>query len=360
MKATNKSLILLLAFATTLNACEMKRNLDEMHDSTKEMNETTREMNQTTSEMNKRTDSLETATGELYDALRQGDSLAARRAALDNMIKTDDPGRKLSEAAKYFMSYEFQFWMDKNQDKGDEKRQVLATMGAREFFKDIYQFIPNGTMEPDPFAGQIIGTKKSNLINCLNALSVTTHFLNPKQERLLKENPEMKPLSMYKMIEESLRAKAAIEAGEKTAADYPGFVTEVLQNEDVAVYLLEARYNYFMALFLGRATPVATSKYAALKGISIQWGRHMAYDWDVDLSGFNTVQIEEFNLFLTGALKTKKLLTDLGIQPRTASLLKKMFSKVRLKDITTDSKINSAKVKDFREIADKITELKKF
>lgn len=352
MKASNKSLIALLALATTLNACEMKRNFDEVHDSTKEMNETTQEMNKTTAEMNERTSGLEVATGELYDALRQGDSLAARRAALENLIKTPDAGRKLSEAAKYFMSFEFQFWMNNNQDKGDEKRQVLATMAAREFFKDIYQFIPKGEMTADPFSGQIFSRKKTNLVNCLNALSVTTQFLNPKQERFLIENPEIKPLSMHKMIEDSLLAKAAIEAEEKKVTDYPGYVAEVLANEQAALYLLEARYNYFMTLFLGRATKIAYDKVDAFK--------YIAFKWELDLSKFNIVQIEEFNSFLTGALKTKELLHSIGVKPNTETFLKRMFKNMTLKDISADAQMNKTKIKEFREIADKLTELKKF
>lgn len=352
MKTTNRNLFFLLSLAVALNACEMKHNLDDMHDSTVEMNQTTKEMNQTTEEMNKRTSGLENATGELYDALRQGDSLAARRSALDNLLKAEDPARKLSEAAKYFMSFEFQFWMNANLDKGEEKRWDLATLGAREFFKDVYQFIPNGNMTPDPFAGQILSTEKSNLVNCLNALAVTTHYLNPKQEKFLKEHPEMKSLTMNKMIEESLLAKASIESGEKKITDYPGYVFEILSNEPAAVYLLEARYNYLGALFLGRATAVSNSKMAAVK--------YIAKKWTLDLNKFNSAQIEELNLFLAGALKTKRTLKQIGVKPRTSALLARMLKNMTLVDITKIQSINSTKVNTFREIADNITELKKF
>jgi len=345
MKATNKNILILLSLAAFLGACEVKHNLDDMHDSTVEMNNTTKEMNQ-------RTSGLEQATGELYDALRQGDSLTARRSALDNLRKATDPSAKLSEAGKYFMSFEFQFWMNANQDKGEEKRLSLATLAAREFFKDIYQFIPDGNMTPDPFAGQIVATAKSNLVNSLNALAVTAHSLNPKQEKFLHEHPEVKPLSMNKMIEEALLAKASIESGEKKITDYPGYVFEVLSNEPTAIYLLEARYNYMGALFVGRATNVANSKFTAVK--------YLATRWTLDLTKFNSAQIEELKMFLTGALKTKMLLKQIGVKPRTGALLARMVKNMTLVDITADSSINATKVSDFRDIADKITELKKF
>lgn len=345
MKTTHKNLILLLSLATLLNACETKQNLDEMHDATIEMNRTTQDMS-------KRTSDLENATGELYDALRQGDSLAARRSALDNLVKATEPARKLSEAAKYFMSFEYQLWMNENHDKGEERRLELATLAAREFFKDVYQFIPNGNMTPDPFSGQVVATETSNLVNSLNALAVTTHFLNPKQEKHLKDRKDMKPLSMNMMIEESLLAKNSIESGAKRISDYPGYVFEVLSNEPAAVYLLEARYNYLATLFLGRATNVAHSKVQAVK--------YIAKKWTLDLSKFNAAQIEELNMFLKGALETKKTLQQIGVKPRTAALLARMLNNMTLVDLSTSGQLSTAKATTFQEINTHIAELKKF
>lgn len=311
----NKTLLLLLSLTALLGACEVKKNLDEMHDSTIEMNRTTKNMSDSTT-------SLQTATNELYDALRQGDSLAARRSALDNLLKATDPARKLSEAAKYFMAFEFQLWSDQGNDKGLEKREQLATLAALEFFKDVQQFIPGGTRDPKPFAGQILATEKSNLVNSFNALSAVLHYLNPKQETYLRQKKEMIPLSMNKMIEESLLAKPKIESGEKHLSEYPGYVAEVLANESTAIYLLEARYNYLSALFLGRSTNIANDMFLSAQMIATKW--------TLDLSNFNFAQVEELDKFLTGALKTKKLLTQIGVKPRTDTLLVHMFQNMNL------------------------------
>jgi hypothetical protein len=339
----NKSLLLLLSLTTLLGACDMKNNLDEMHDSTVEMNRTTKEMND-------RTTGLETATGELYDALRQGDTLSARRSAFENLVNATDPARKLSEAAKYFMSFEYQLWSDQGQDREINKREDLATLAAREFFKDVQQFIPGGVMAPKPFAGQIIPTKKSNLINSLNALSVTTHYLNPKQEAHLKEKKAMTSLSMSKMIEESLFAKAKIESGAKHLTDYPGYVAEVLANESTAIYLLEARYNYLLALFLGRSTNIAYSKLGGAKIVAMKW--------TLDLSPFNYAQVEELGMFLTAALKTKNLLILIGIKARTDMLLVRMFNNMKL--MTSIKATSTEKATKEQEIGINLTELKKF
>ena len=350
MKTTNKNLLLLLSLSTLLGACEVKKNLDEMHGATVEMNETTKTMNKNTDEMNTRTTELKTATGELYDALRQGDSLAARRAALDNLVKIKDPARKLSEAAKYFMSFEFQFWTNEGQDAGEEQRDELAKEAAMEFFKDVQQFIPNMKLVPDPMAGQILSTEKSNLVNGLNSLSVAMHYLNPKQEQRLKEHPEMTPLSMNKIIEESLLAKASIESGEKKIADYPKYVPEVLSNEAIAIYLLEARYNFLAAILLGKSTNVAHSKLAAT--------RVLMTDWTFDLSKFNIAQTEEIKLFIAGALKTKKTLAKLGVHARTDFLLKRILKNMKL--VNTKKAASESKAALDSEIILLMGELRKF
>ncbi|WP_413288922.1 hypothetical protein [Bdellovibrio sp. HCB337] len=342
MKVNNKNLLLLLSLTTLLGACEVKKNVDEMHGATVEMNDTTKTMNENTEE-------LKTAAGELYDALRQGDSLSARRAALDNLVKTEDPARKLSEAAKYFMSFEYQFWSNEGQDKGAHRRDEMATEAAREFFKDVQQFIPGMNLVPKPLAGQIVPTKKSNLINCLNALSVTTHFLNPKQELRMKADPKMTKLSMNKIIEDSLLAKESIESGEKKLSDYPGYVEEVLSNEAIAVYLLEARYNYMAALLLGKTTNIAHSKLAATVSIM--------KEWTLDLSTFNIAQTEEIKKFLSGSLKTKTTLKKLGIKPRTDILLARLINKMKV-DSSKKATL-AAKIALDEEIIKDITELKK-
>lgn len=350
MKMPSKDLLLLLSLTTLLGACEMKKNLDEMHGATVEMNNTTKTMNENTTQMNERTTELKTATGELYDALRQGDSLAARRAALDNLVKIKDPARKLSEAAKYFMSFEFQFWTNEGQDAGEEQRHELAREAAMEFFKDVQQFIPDLKLKPNPMAGQIIATEKSNLVNGLNSLSVAMHYLNPKQEQRLKEHPEMKPLSMNKIIEESLLAKATIEAGEKSLRDYPAYVHEVLANEPIAIYLLEARYNFLAAILLGKSTNIAHSKLAAT--------RTLLTDWTLDLSKFNIAQTEEIKQFISGALKTKAVLTKVGVHPHTDVLLKRILKKMKL--VNTTKAASEKKAALDNEIIETMAELRRF
>jgi hypothetical protein len=315
-----KALLLPLSLMLSLSACEMKSNLDDMHKSTVEMEKTT-------GKVEKHSESIDNQTGELYDALRQGDSLQSRRMALENLIKAKDPLRKLSEAAKYFMAFEFQIWSGIGQDSTDEKRMALATLAAREFLKDLQQFIPEGNLTPRPFAGQILASEDTNLVNCLNALSATMHFMNPKQETLLKQKKDLKPLTIYSMIEESLLAKTEIESGRKRPSDYPGYVSEVLFSDKESVYLIQARYNYLPTLVIGKTTDALYSK--------ITGARMMMANWNLDLSKLNVVQLSELNSFLLGSQNAKKLLEQLGEKPVMDSMLGRMLKNMQTKKSLT-------------------------
>lgn len=338
-----KSLLIVLSCGVLLSACQVKKNLDEMHNATVEMNQTTQNMNQNTTQ-------LKTATDELYNALRQGDSLAARRSSLDNLTKTANPAKKLSEAAKYFMSFEFQLWNNEGQDFGDHRRETLAKDAALEFFKDVQQFIPDMKLKPQPLAGQILSTEDGNLIHSLNALAVTMHYLNPKQEHYLKEHPGVEPFSIYALIEKSLLAKASIESGEKSLSDYPAYMAEVLANEDVALYLLEARYNYLAALFLGRSTSIAHNKLSAVRALTT--------DWTLDLSPFNVARTEEIKLFISGALKAKALLNKVGASPRLDPIIKRILKNMNV--VSTQKALSPRKAvldQEIIELTSKIREL---
>ncbi|RYZ82168.1 MAG: hypothetical protein EOP06_22140 [Proteobacteria bacterium] len=307
--------ILLAAIAVVASGCDMKTNLDEMHDKTVQME-------QTTSKVEKHSESLDQQTGELYDALRQGDALQSRRTALANLLAAKDPLRKLSEASKYFMAFEYQLWSGIGADVSEQKRNTLAMLAAREFFKDVESFIPGGKKNAKPLAGQIIATEKSNAINSLNALAATIDSLNPKQESTLLRLTTIKPLSMYSMIEESLRARAAIESEQKAASEFPAYVSEVLFSEDVAVYLLQARYNYLPALVLGKLTDASHSQWTG--------ARIALAPWTLDTTTLNLVELTEMNRLLKLSNATKSLLQELGFAAPLDPLLTRVYQNMKI------------------------------
>jgi hypothetical protein len=323
----------LLVLCVSMSACEMKKNLDEMHDSTGEMNVTTTEMNEnlgemkqttstmsgTTSEMNtkmgkmaettdsmsKTTDAMNATTCEMYTALRQGDSLSARRNGMKAIDEAEAGSPKISEAGKYFMSFEFQIWSKLCRDN-KKLRLQLAAEAAKEFMRDVQQFIAAGQTEATPFANpKLLGKARANREQSLNAIAVAMHLANPKQEAIFKKDDQ---ITMWEMIKTSLLAAQEIAKNKKKISDFPEYVHQILIYEGVAKLLAQVRYNYLGAMMISRASKIREGvvPYAKMRYIS----------WTLDVSMYGQVEVSEFAVYLNGGNLAYEAMVKAGITPK--------------------------------------------
>lgn len=313
-RRSKKQIHLSLALASLigLSSCQMKKNLDEMHEATVAVSATSGR--------------LENQTVEMYDALKQGDSLTARRNGLVALSEAADPSKKISEAAKYFMSFEFQLWSASGQDTAERRQELLAT-GAKEFLREVQEFIEPNQVDPKPTAQA--GDRNQNL----NAISVALHFINPKQTEMLHRNPGYKEVSMYSIIKDGLAAGAEIAAGKKTLRDFPAHVREVLVYERVATLLVQARYNYYGAMALGKVTPIRSAS-PHLKMIGLETSLpnqiRMRYQpWALDISKVGATELEETARYLEGGLKAFDFMRSVGIEPRLNRDLAKIYKNMK-------------------------------
>lgn len=347
--------ILALALLLSLSSCEMKKNLDEMHDATMDMSETTKKMEASTSKMLEVTTAVKdetvsvsaktTAVGEIsagiaetsrnieghtvemYDDLKQGDSLAARRNGLISLTKATDPSMKISEAAKYFMSFEFQLWSGAGKDTY-ERREELMVAAAKEFLRDAQEFADANQTEANPTAN--LGDPNQNL----NALSVAMHFVNPKQTETLHKYPAYREITMYSILKDGLAASREIESGKKTARDFPPHVREVLIYERVARLLVQSRYNYYGSMALGKATQIRTNSKAFKFWTGIELSTvtkvRMAFrKWNLDFTKLGVTEVEETGKYMEGALKAFDFMRSNGIVPTMNKNLKRIYRNMR-------------------------------
>ena len=317
---------------------KVKQTTGEMNNTTSEMNQTTSEMNKTTSEMNQTTAKMaETTTGmdqkmanlqtkatqlnditnELYDTLRQGNSLQLRRDAYDSILKAPTLYKKISEAGKYFMSYEFQLWNQLGQDSELEKRDILAQQGAMEFFMEIEELAPsdnsvNVTVEPDAKDR----TSTANLNASFNAMAATMHKENRKEDRQQIQSTDYKPVSMYSMMEEALLAP-------RDEAQ-TGYKREILAHEAKAVQLVKTRYSLFPLIFINAVSGIGT------KGL-IDKAKMAYFGWDLDLDSLNATQLEYLQTeVLEQAITAKQLLIKLKIKPDMDSTVARLLDKMSI------------------------------
>jgi hypothetical protein len=339
--------LFLLALSISISACEMKKNLDEMHDSTGEMNVTTTEMNEnlgemkettgkmsgTTSEMNtkmgqmaettdqmaKTTNAMNATTCEMYTALRQGDSLSARRNGMKAIEDAEIGAPKISEAGKYFMSFEFQIWSNLCKDNKKVRLQ-LAAEAAKEFMRDVQQFIAAGQTEAMPFANpKLHGKERANREQSLNAIAAAMHLANPKQEELMKKDDL---ITMWDMIKKSLIAAQQIASGKATISDFPEYVHQILIYEGVAKLLAQVRYNYLGAMMLSRATKIR-------EGV-LPYAKMRYLGWTLDVSTYGTVEVSEFAVYLNGGNLAYEAMVKAGLTPKLNNTLKEILENMSI------------------------------
>jgi hypothetical protein len=275
------------------SGCGITKNMDEMHDATLAMNKTTNGVARTS-------ESIEKLTDELYADLRQGNALTIRSERLRALELAPSQEAKISEAAKYFMAFEFQLWKSYGVDS-DQRLTELQKCAVQEFFRDVSSYIPHDrdtSLKPVP----------SNAMRNLYAIAVTLHEVNPNTRDFV-ESKGKKPDSMLDLIKRALEAKAGVEAGKRDLAREPSWVSEVLAHEQDAVYLLQLRAAFLPVMVLGRIAAIDTGNEVKDATTLVMM---LTSAWDAKLEGQNLVQLATYAKWIRESLKTVAFLADHG------------------------------------------------
>ncbi|WP_413293047.1 hypothetical protein ACLSU7_16775 [Bdellovibrio sp. HCB185ZH] len=291
-------------------ACSELKKVDEMHDATVKMSDTTEDMKKSTGELKDQTD-------ELYDALRQGNALQLRREAYNSVLQAPTLFKKISEATKYFMSYEVQLWNGLGQDRSSAKRELLEQQAAQEFFMEIEELAQrDNSVDPlaEPDAKDI--TSRDNLTASFNAMAVAMDRTNRKQVENVDRLGETELVSMYSLMEEALLAPRDI--------PQKGSIREVLAHEEKAIQILQTRYNMFPLMFIDMVSKLGD------KNLVMQ-AKTLLMGWDLDMSGMNATQVEYLKTeVLQKGIDAKNLLIKLGKTPQMDSKVKRLIDKMKV------------------------------
>jgi len=171
---------------------------------------------------------------EIFEIARPGMSLMLRETSWSQLKEAEELAGKLAEAAKYFMSFEYQVYLPTNEEEMI-KREELAGSAANEFFLQLKDLLPNG--KPNQKIFNDISLTNLNV----EALSVAMHRMNEVQTDFIKKNHSKIPmLSMYSIISESLlNQKNKTNISEESKS----YEKVVIENRDLAVWLLKVRLN---------------------------------------------------------------------------------------------------------------------
>ena len=269
-------------------------------------------------EMRETTGDMKSVTDELYDTLRQGNSLQLRREAYESILKAPTLFKKISEANKYMMSFEFQIWNKLGQDKEGEKRDLLGQQAAMEFFMEMEELAPQGDVNPlaEPNAADI--NSAENRSASFNSMALAMHQVNRKQTRAMEQNAGEKPMSLYSMMEEALLTPRDLAQ--------KGYAREVLAHEALAIKMLQARYNIFPLVFIDSVSHIGTKSLSA-KAFQVY------VSWTLDMDSMNATQVEYLQTeVLVHAVEAKNLLIKLGVKPELNSKIESLLKNMKISE----------------------------
>lgn len=299
-----------------------------------------------------KTDEAFKSSKEFYDESLRRTSLQLRREALKSLLVASSGDKKMSEADKYFMSFEYQLWTGYGQDEHKEKRQEFIKESVAEFFKDLKEFyIPNKEVTPTAKMedGQLYSDDNKDA--CFNALAAALHRTHRKQQENLVGMSTEAYYSMYKVIEMALLAEKDINSGAVESKTVLPYIHEVLFNKTAAVKLLQARMNFITMIFLSEVAPLHQGIWAKFKA------RYLSWSWNVNQ--LNVSQVENFIRYINAIKQTQSLLKSLGIPPEYSSDVVGLLKNARLEYVKT-SHSEAASYKEIRaQLVSLFTEIQK-
>lgn len=278
------NVILIAGLLLSMSACGPIDDMKEMKNTTAEMKNTTKELAEISKGMAKSTGRIDGYSANTYRDMRLDTSISNGFKALNEMEAASSIEQKVIAAAYYMASFEFQLW--KNTDLDNEHlREQMYALSVKRLFADMKEYLgslaDSEKLPPQP--NQV--SKEDNNLKNLYAISATLHEINPNQEALEKLN-KIKLVSMLDLITEGLQAVSRTSTPLAKAPEYQKIVA---QNEELAVLLLQLRYN----LFAGKALTTI----ADVGGLFAKLGKTM-FTWQPDLGKLSNSAKAEYSIKL--------------------------------------------------------------
>ena len=265
----------------------------------------------------------------LLDDSKHGSTTDLHLKLMPMLLEPQEIAPRLTLAATYFRSYEFQLWSGVFVDTPEHRDRLDAT-GAQEFIGFAQKLYTSTKMQINPL------TDNQREL-ALNALAAEMDSVDDIQNVMLAKHPEVKSMSMLNIIEEGLLHNKAIEAGSESVSALPPYVDAVLQDRDVAIYLLQTRYNYLSFIGIGSLikdlqTPDSED--------SVEWinlkkdllkehcklTQMISPKMKANISIYSISQLKRMNLFLQNAVDTRDFLRSIDAKAELHCSAKAMIS----------------------------------
>lgn len=326
-----KRLLPLFAASFILASCENPLN------TMKEMRDTTKEMNEKMNETNKNTSNLGAAS-------RHGFTEDKRDKKVDELIEEGEMGEALTHSKVLVLAYEFQSWDGIANHEGLEEREELIGDALDELYR-TYIGTHGKLTEKRKVLGVFSRKTRMEKMSPLDldgenkkaerafyAISTVLHYTDLLQRRTIKQNEDagrhMEEISLYDVIKSALLKESRGEAVNENEAK-----VLVRSYKDMAIDMLQARMSFMTALALKElVTKEEMSFKDKLSGLLFKasGGKYGALKVDSLFAESNDPTREQVMEYLDGALKTKAVLEEIGVEPRLQKEVKSIMENLEL------------------------------
>lgn len=277
--------------------------LNDMED----MKKTTEEMQKLTGEMRENMDKVVQLNCNTYGDLRQKGSLDSRRNNLSDLTENTEMAPKVAAAVKYLQSFEFQVLKDSDLICDNEQADQIMADGVTEFFLEFLRFFELRDAEETDVDPAERPARFKNMF----ALALAIQYKNINQ---YSDAPKKKgeTVSLMDLIYRGLSTVNAVEKEEVKFADLPKWSQQVLQNQDIAVYLFQLRLNFQLGLLINQITKIES--YGFFKKVWFdRWLNTGNRTWDPQFHKMTIGELERVVEFASGALETRAAIQSFAI-----------------------------------------------
>lgn len=305
------------------------------------MPKTTEQMKATTNEMNGTMGGMYANMETLLELSRSKEAEATRAEKFDAVLsKKKDIGDKITSAAVYFKSYEYQLATLKETSRLSHKMDSFRLDAVNEFTRrmsDLYKKIKPEKMSP---------TKDRNLDNAFYAFAAALHMNHHFQENMAEDH-NFNTISFLDIVKEALRKERD---GEYLKESEDVLLTGI--NREMVIELLKARVDILAGIAFSYMTDKREMGIKAKgKGLlfKLSGGKLGSIKVPMTLDDANDSTRRMTIKTLDAAIKTKRFLSDIGVEKELEKYLRSGYSNLAFSEDNKDNGEIELMVKEILE-----------
>lgn len=305
------------------------------------MPKTTEQMKATTNEMNGTMGGMYANMETLLELSRSKEAEATRAEKFDAVLsKKKDIGDKITSAAVYFKSYEYQLATLKETSRLSHKMDSFRLDAVNEFTRrmsDLYKKIKPEKMSP---------TKDRNLDNAFYAFAAALHMNHHFQENMAEDH-NFSTISFLDIVKEALRKERD---GEYLKEYEDVLLTGI--NREMVIELLKARVDILAGIAFSYMTDKREMGIKAKgKGLlfKLSGGKLGSIKVPMTLDDANDSTRRMTIKTLDAAIKTKRFLSDIGVEKELEKYLRSGYSNLAFSEDNKDNGEIELMVKEILE-----------